>query len=757
MEQYLAWVQDDVKPGMVKPMIGNDRVLEITDLFHFHGATHDVVMLRVFHMTLKGLALRWINKLPAGLVTTWDLLEKAFIRQYCPPFKTAKKLEIICNFKQEIDETLYHAWKRYNDLLFKCPQHDLNYQQKVHIFYTGLDIPTRRVLDSKGFIPLMTPTQALISIQVMAEHSHNWYDEATTRERINDSPNNIDTKKPKENIHAIQASFKNCEGAHLPMECPLKKEDKAVEQNKYMRSFEETIIKFCEDSITKQATDNEWIRKFIKNTDSNIRALKTTTKNLQEKTYQLTQTVLTNTGEKVKARTTMGKENVKEPVPRDLPVVQTYVPPKQFLGNPYRTRKIICVIGILEEIHEDKGDMNDGCDITVDDVESLRKILTPFIHTLLNLEPIVQPYMILGKVIREEEHDYDIPLQDHVMQPLTPQTVHIAPPDDDYVAPDTNPILNKLLNEFVEEFADNTRVSEKIDSNPVNDLKELLKTYDFETFIRKLLHQLSQSSHKTGKAKEEMKSHQQFSLQRNGIQGLLDSCLCGRKVLYRRNYKGYAITDVITSKILHLLHLNELCGCVPWKPSRDFTRPLRAPSGLKGLLHMLNATVIPTKGKGGCSIDTLQEVTLTELAKLFARLEFLRKIHEDEGDINDGCDITVDDVERLRKILTPSIHTLPNLEPIVQPYMPLRLVCNKAKVVREEEQDYDIPLQDHVMQPLTPQTVHITPPDDDYVAAATNPTLNKLLNEFGEEFADNTRVFEKIDSNPVNEGALKDI
>nr|GEX43269.1 hypothetical protein [Tanacetum cinerariifolium] len=172
-------------------------------------------MLRVFPITLKGLALRWINRLSVGLVTTWDLLEKVFIRQYCPPLKTTKKLEIIRNFKQEMDETLYYAWERYNDLLFKCSHHDLNCQQKVHIFYIGLDIPTRRVLDSKGFIPLMTPTQALISIQVMEEYSHNWYDEETTSKRINDSPNNIDTKKPKENI---QASFKNCEGAHLTME-----------------------------------------------------------------------------------------------------------------------------------------------------------------------------------------------------------------------------------------------------------------------------------------------------------------------------------------------------------------------------------------------------------------------------------------------------------------------------------------------------------------------------------------------------------
>ncbi|GJV62200.1 hypothetical protein Tco_1468300 [Tanacetum coccineum] len=115
--------------------------------------------------------------------------------------------------------------------------------------------------------------------------------------------------------------------------------------------------------------------------------------------------------------------------------------------------------------------------------------------------------MLLGLVYnkaKEEEHDYDIPLHEHVMQPLTPQTVQIIPPDDDYVASATNPILNKHLNEFREEFTDNTRVSKKIVSNPVNDLKELLKTCDFENFIRKLKHQLSQSSHETGSLYKEV-------------------------------------------------------------------------------------------------------------------------------------------------------------------------------------------------------------------------------------------------------------
>nr|GEV75615.1 integrase, catalytic region, zinc finger, CCHC-type, peptidase aspartic, catalytic [Tanacetum cinerariifolium] len=170
IEQYLAWVQDYVRPGVVKPKIGNDIEFEINSNFMRELRCK---LFKVFPITLKGPTLIWINRFLVGLITTCDLLEKAFIRKYCPPFKTTKKLEIIRNFKQEMDETLYYAWERYNDLLFKCLHHDLNCQQKVHIFYTGLNIPTRGVLDSKGFIPLVTLTQALISTQFMVEHLHD--------------------------------------------------------------------------------------------------------------------------------------------------------------------------------------------------------------------------------------------------------------------------------------------------------------------------------------------------------------------------------------------------------------------------------------------------------------------------------------------------------------------------------------------------------------------------------------------------------
>ncbi|GJU66973.1 ribonuclease H-like domain-containing protein [Tanacetum coccineum] len=101
------------------------------------------------------------------------------------------------------------------------------------------------------------------------------------------------------------------------------------------------------------------------------------------------------------------------------------------------------------------------------------------------------------KIVREEGQDYDISLNDSVMQPLTPQTVHITPPDIDYVASATNSMSNKQLNKFEEEFSNIKKVAKKEYDNPV------IKTYDCETFIQKLLHPVSQSS-------REIKSQQQY-------------------------------------------------------------------------------------------------------------------------------------------------------------------------------------------------------------------------------------------------------
>nr|GFC78509.1 hypothetical protein [Tanacetum cinerariifolium] len=118
--------------------------------------------------------------------------------------------------------------------------------------------------------------------------------------------------------------------------------------------------------------------------------------------------------ENAKAIMTMVKENMKDPVPCDLPPMPSLRHFRKQMGSPYSTRETVCMIGNLEEIHnekaqEDEGNMDVNWDITSKDVEILRQFLTPTIHTLPNLKPVVQPYIPLGpvhdkdKIIREEK------------------------------------------------------------------------------------------------------------------------------------------------------------------------------------------------------------------------------------------------------------------------------------------------------------------------------------------------------------------
>ncbi|GJY44222.1 zinc finger, CCHC-type containing protein [Tanacetum coccineum] len=143
MEQYMSKTRADYGSGVVRPKIedndnfelkdkflkelrtntfsGSDhedanehieKVLEIVDLFHIPNITIDQVMLRAFPMYLTGVASRWLRNEPTDSIKTWDGLKTKFLNKYCPPARTAKKMEEIYsnNFQQELDENLYQAW-----------------------------------------------------------------------------------------------------------------------------------------------------------------------------------------------------------------------------------------------------------------------------------------------------------------------------------------------------------------------------------------------------------------------------------------------------------------------------------------------------------------------------------------------------------------------------------------------------------------------------------------------------------------------
>ncbi|GJX26072.1 hypothetical protein Tco_0232368 [Tanacetum coccineum] len=182
------------------------KVLEIVDLFHIPEVTQD---------------------------------------QYCPPARTAKKMEEINNFQQEPDESLFRAWERFKELLMKCPQHYLTDMQEVILFYNGLDVPTRQILDSKGAIPTKTVADAKIAIQEMAEYSQKWHNGTSSKARSTETSdglaaiqaqlNNLgrEIKKVNEKVYAAQVGCELCKGPHYTKDCPLKEEGNTLEEAYY--------------------------------------------------------------------------------------------------------------------------------------------------------------------------------------------------------------------------------------------------------------------------------------------------------------------------------------------------------------------------------------------------------------------------------------------------------------------------------------------------------------------------------------------
>ncbi|GJU80565.1 hypothetical protein Tco_1282930 [Tanacetum coccineum] len=87
----------------------------------------------------------------------------------------------------------------------------------------------------------------------------------------------------------------------------------------------------------------------------------------------------------------------------------------------------------------------------------------------------------------------------------------------------------------------------------------------------------------------------------------------------------------------------------------------------------------------------------------------------DDGDTFDMWDITVEDVERIRKF-------------------------------------FNVPDEiDEIVQPLIPEPIHTTPPNDDYVAPATKSILDELLEELRDEILNVTMVDEEADFYPTKD------
>ncbi|GKD97068.1 hypothetical protein Tco_1380965 [Tanacetum coccineum] len=165
----------------------------------------------------------------------------------------------------------------------KCRQHYLTEMQEVILFYYGLDIPTRQILDSRGRNTKTTNGLAAIQAQL----------------------NNIgrEIKKVDEKVYAAQVGYEQCNGPHYTKDCPQKEEGKTLEEAYYTQfggpfqgggyratapgyyqrnntnpsfqerrqSMEDTLRKFMSESSKRHEENSNLIKEIRASTDAAIR------------------------------------------------------------------------------------------------------------------------------------------------------------------------------------------------------------------------------------------------------------------------------------------------------------------------------------------------------------------------------------------------------------------------------------------------------------------------------------------------------
>ncbi|GKE00428.1 hypothetical protein Tco_1388411, partial [Tanacetum coccineum] len=119
---------------------------------------------------------------------------------------------------------------------------------EVILFYNGLDVPTRQILDSNGAIPSKTSAYAKIAIQEIAEYSQKWHNGTSSRTRCIETSNRLaaiqaqlnnlkrEIKKVNEKVYAAQVRCEQCKGPHYTKDYPQKDEGKTLEEA-YYRQF----------------------------------------------------------------------------------------------------------------------------------------------------------------------------------------------------------------------------------------------------------------------------------------------------------------------------------------------------------------------------------------------------------------------------------------------------------------------------------------------------------------------------------------
>ena len=124
------------------------KLHDIATLFTSEEKIRHYYMLKLFPFSLKDDAKTWFTSLAPGCVRSPQDMIYYFSEKYFPAHKKQAALQEIYNFAQIEEESLPQAWGRLIHLLNALPDHPLEKNEILDIFYNGLADASKGHLDS---------------------------------------------------------------------------------------------------------------------------------------------------------------------------------------------------------------------------------------------------------------------------------------------------------------------------------------------------------------------------------------------------------------------------------------------------------------------------------------------------------------------------------------------------------------------------------------------------------------------------------
>ncbi|XP_057418051.1 uncharacterized protein LOC130712234 [Lotus japonicus] len=154
----------------------------------------DTVWMILFHYTLKDAAEDWLRSQPPNSIRTWEDLAEKFIAKFFPSTRIRKAKQEIYAFKQSKYENLFEAWERFQELLRKCPGHNISAGEQVDKFYSSLREYARGMLDAaaNSAFDSLSAHRALEIIDNLATRSSQSDYDRENRESVHEVGTNDD-------------------------------------------------------------------------------------------------------------------------------------------------------------------------------------------------------------------------------------------------------------------------------------------------------------------------------------------------------------------------------------------------------------------------------------------------------------------------------------------------------------------------------------------------------------------------------------